>query len=71
MGSAEDFLKSYERLIDSIYESDLVCGFCYTQLADIEQEKNGLLNEHHQYKADAARIKEINDKKITTSAFTV
>lgn len=71
VGSAEDFLKSYERLIDSIYESDLVCGFCYTQLADIEQEKNGLLNEQHQYKADAARIKEINDKKITTSAFTI
>lgn len=70
---AEDisaFLKAYERLIDSIYDSDLICGFCYTQLSDIEQEKNGLLDENHQFKAEAALIKAINDRKVTANAFT-
>lgn len=64
------FLKAYERLIDSIYSSELLCGFCYTQLADIEQEQNGLLDEMHCFKIDAAAIKAINDRKETTLAFS-
>ena len=67
----ESFVKAYGRLIDSIYDSDLVCGFCYTQLSDIEQEMNGLLDEDHQYKVDPAVIKAINDRKLTTGAFTI
>lgn len=70
---AEDpqaFLKAYERLIDSVYGSELLCGFCYTQLADIEQEQNGLLDEMHRFKIDAAAIKAINDRKETTLAFS-
>lgn len=66
----EAFLEVYERLIGDIYASDLICGFCYTQLADIEQEQNGLLDEMHQYKADAAEIKRINDGKATTGSFS-
>lgn len=70
---AEDtqtFLKVYERLIGAIYRSELLCGFCYTQLADIEQEQNGLLDEMHQFKVEAAAIKRINDRKETTLAFS-
>ena len=70
---AEDtqaFLKVYERLIDAVYGSDLLCGFCYTQLTDIEQEQNGLLDEMHQFKLDAAAIKAINDRKETALAFS-
>ena len=66
----EAFLEVYERLIGDIYASDLICGFCYTQLADIEQEQNGLLDEMHQYKADAVEIKRINDGKATTGSFS-
>lgn len=66
-----EFVTAYECLIDSIYESEVVCGFCYTQLADVEQEQNGLLDEHHQYKAEPSVIKAVNDKKVTTSAFAI
>lgn len=62
--NAQAFLEIYERLIDDIYDSDLICGFCYTQLTDIEQEQNGLLDEEHQYKVDPGEIKKINDRKI-------
>ena len=34
-------------------------GFCYTQLTDIEQEKNGLLTESREPKADPAVIRQI------------
>ena len=67
---AEAFLKIYEKLIGDIYDSDLICGFCYTQLTDIEQEQNGLLDEMHLYKVDAAVIKRINDRKASTGSFS-
>ena len=63
------FLEFYERLIGDIYDSELLCGFCYTQLTDIEQEQNGLLDEMHQYKMDAAAIRRINEGKKAAGTF--
>lgn len=34
--SEESFLAAYSHVIRSIYASDLLCGFCYTQLSDIQ-----------------------------------
>jgi len=39
--SEERFLKRYERLIRAIYGSKKLSGSCYTQLYDVEQERNG------------------------------
>ncbi len=61
--SSQGFLEEYGRLIRSIYDSPLVCGFCYTQLTDVEQEKNGLLNYRHEYKFDPDAIRKINEQK--------
>lgn len=58
-----DFLKEYKRIIDAVYDSDLICGYCYTQLTDVEQEVNGLLTNSHQYKFDPEKIKAVNDRK--------
>ncbi len=61
--SGEDFLKEYERIITAVYESDLMNGFCYTQLTDVEQETNGLLTADHRYKFSPELIRKVNDKK--------
>lgn len=61
----ESFLEEYRRVTRAIYESDLICGFCYTQLTDIEQEVNGLLTYDHEYKFDPEEIKKIQDEKRT------
>ena len=58
-----EFLKEYSRILDAVYDSDLICGYCYTQLTDVEQETNGLLTSTHQYKFDPEKIKEINDRR--------
>ena len=34
-----------------------MAGFCYTQLTDIEQERNGLYTYERKLKFDAARLK--------------
>ena len=47
--SEADFAGRYEGLIGTMLANVRVCGFCYTQLTDIEQEQNGL------YKFDRTR----------------
>ena len=47
--SEEEFAKRYAGLTAVLLEHPRVCGFCYTQLTDIEQEQNGL------YKYDRSR----------------
>ncbi|NBH70543.1 glycoside hydrolase family 2 [Clostridiaceae bacterium] len=61
--SEEDFLDEYARVVGAIYDSELLDGFCYTQLTDVEQETNGLLTSGHCYKFDPDEIRKINERK--------
>jgi len=45
----EEFAARYVGLTEVLLENPRICGFCYTQLTDIEQEQNGL------YKYDRSR----------------
>ena len=60
----EEFLETYERLMRVIRESVAIFGYCYTQLADVEQETNGLLTEDREYKISPDKIKKLNDLQI-------
>ena len=55
----EDFLERFEKLTSALIKSPYVCGFCYTQLYDIEQEVNGLYTYERKPKFDMNKIKEI------------
>ncbi len=59
----QGFLDRYRAMITALLQSDTVCGFCYTQLTDVEQEVNGLLTYDRKPKADLARIREITARK--------
>ena len=41
-----------------------MCGYCYTQVSDVQQEINGLLDSDRNFKVNAAVIKEINERQI-------
>lgn len=56
------YIKDYERVIDAVYASKILHGFCYTQLTDVEQEINGLLTYDRKPKVELSKIKEINNK---------
>jgi beta-galactosidase/beta-glucuronidase len=49
-------LKTFEALVDALLASPTLAGFCYTQLADTEQENNGLVDVHRTPKVPAERI---------------
>jgi beta-galactosidase/beta-glucuronidase len=58
-GSVQDagqLLRAYEALLEAVLASPALAGFCYTQLTDTLQERNGLLDERRRPKADPAAI---------------
>lgn len=57
----EEFLKEYERILKAVNDSEIIFGFCYTQLCDVEQEVNGLLTYDRKYKIMPEKIRKIND----------
>ncbi len=61
VGSEEEFLARFRELTIGIKSIPEVCGYCYTQFTDVQQEKNGLLTEDRRYKVSPEKIKEIID----------
>ncbi|MBC1474111.1 glycoside hydrolase family 2 [Listeria grandensis] len=57
------FLERFESITGAIQDLDYVCGFCYTQVSDVQQEVNGLLTIDRQAKVDLARIRDINERR--------
>jgi hypothetical protein len=57
----EEFIADYRRVMDAVYASKGLHGYCYTQLTDVEQEINGILSYDRTPKCDLKKIKEIND----------
>ncbi len=58
----EEFYERLEALTDVILSLDHICGFCYTQLTDIEQEQNGVYFYDRTEKFDMERIRRILTK---------
>ncbi|WP_299093997.1 glycoside hydrolase family 2 protein [uncultured Metabacillus sp.] len=61
VSNAEEFLSDYNRVMEAVYSSKALHGYCYTQLTDVEQEINGLLTYNREPKCELSEIKKIND----------
>ncbi|MBE6980898.1 MAG: beta-galactosidase [Ruminococcaceae bacterium] len=59
----EEFISRYEGLTKALLDNDKICGFCYTQLYDVEQETNGLYTYHRVPKFDMEIFRKINTAK--------
>jgi len=59
----EEFLARYRGLTEALLFHPRMCGFCYTQLTDVEQEVNGLLTYHRKPKFDPALFHGINTQR--------
>ena len=58
----ESFLKRFEAITQAFRKMPIFCGYCYTQLTDVFQEVNGLLDMNRNPKASIEKIHEINQK---------
>ena len=61
--TSDEFVERFTALSDVLLRNERICGLCYTQLYDIEQEKNGLYTYDRQPKADPKLFKNALDKK--------
>ena len=59
----EEFFERFEALTKTLINCPYVCGFCYTQLYDIEQEVNGLYTYERKPKFNMEKIKAIIQAK--------
>jgi hypothetical protein len=58
----EEFYKRLEEQVNVILSLDHIAGFCYTQIVDVELEKNGIYTYDRDKKFDMERIHKIFSK---------
>jgi len=61
--NSDEFLQRYRDLTTYILKHPKICGFCYTQLYDVEQEVNGIYTYDRQVKFDPKIFYEVNTQK--------
>ncbi len=59
----EEFVERYRGLTEALLRNSRLFGFCYTQLTDVEQERNGLYTYDRQAKFDPNIFYEINTQR--------
>ena len=59
----EEFIRRFDSVTSAIKALPYVCGYCYTQVSDVQQEINGLMTADRKFKLDPSVIREINDRK--------
>lgn len=64
VANKEEFVKRFDGITTAIKEIPHICGFCYTQVTDVQQEINGLMYIDRSFKIDPEIIKEINERPL-------
>jgi len=59
VSSLEEFYHRLEGQVETIISLDHICGYCYTQLTDVEQETNGIYFYDRTSKFDMDKIHKI------------
>jgi beta-galactosidase/beta-glucuronidase len=62
VATPEALLRGFTELVGALIDSEAIAGFCWTQLTDTMQERNGLLTERREPKVDPAAIRQVNSR---------
>ena len=62
VSSEDEFVERYRKITEAIMNVPYICGFCYTQVSDVQQEVNGLLTMDRKFKVNPDRIRKINEE---------
>ena len=61
--SLEEFYARFEGLVNALLDNPKMCAFCYTQLTDVYQEKNGIYAFDRRIKFDLDKLHAIMSRK--------
>lgn len=62
--TSEEFIQRFDEITTAVKKVPYICGYCYTQVSDVQQEMNGLLDENRNYKINPQILREINERKV-------
>ena len=60
----EAFVQRFDSITTAIKELSYGCGYYYTQVTDVQQEINGLMDMERSFKVEPDIIREINMRKV-------
>ncbi len=60
----DDFIRRFDEITTAIKKLPGVCGYCYTQVSDVQQEINGLMDEDRNCKIEPEILREINTRFV-------
>ncbi len=58
------FLQRFTSIVEGVQRLDWCCGFCYTQVTDVQQEINGLMDMERNFKVNPDVICAINKRRV-------
>ena len=61
--SEEELYERFEGLTRVLLEDPLMFGYCYTQMTDVFQEKNGIVDFERGRKLDLARLRAVQENR--------
>ncbi|MDR3174674.1 MAG: beta galactosidase jelly roll domain-containing protein [Treponema sp.] len=59
----EEYIRRFDAITTAIKKLEGVSGFCYTQVTDVQQEINGIMDMDRKFKIEPEILKEINTRK--------
>ena len=63
VNTGEEFVARFEDITTAIQDIPYICGYCYTQVTDVQQEINGLMDIERNFKVEPKLIRDINERK--------
>lgn len=64
VNTKEEFIRRFDEITTAVKKIPYCCGFCYTQVSDVQQEINGLMDIERNFKVDPQVIREINERRV-------
>jgi beta-galactosidase/beta-glucuronidase len=64
VNTKDDFIRRFDSITSAIKKVSRICGYCYTQVTDVQQEINGIMDMDRNFKVDPRILKEINERKL-------
>jgi beta-galactosidase/beta-glucuronidase len=59
----KDFIRRFDAITTAIKKIEIIRGYCYTQLTDVQQEINGIMDAERNFKLDPEALREINERE--------
>jgi len=65
VNTKEEYIARFDAVTTAIKKIDAICGYCYTQVTDVQQEVNGIMDMDRNFKIEPEILREINERKVS------